>query len=181
MQLIDMEREGLDEKEMQKQLAEFNPDASELQAFEKEMEDLIADKKESYGSVIDDLDLSEESKEALKLIKQHNEEPLDEFNIFKGKVDNSSVKEQDPNKLKVLDWIGDRSDGKAHFLSFYKPGAAFSGNVIWIRPDAAKKFMRKWDNNEEHQDRMKKALTSVQTTSTLFTNLEIKHEVKRAR
>ena len=39
---------------------------------------------------------------------------LDELNLFKTK-DNASVKEQDPNKLKVLDWIADRADGKEHF------------------------------------------------------------------
>ena len=109
------------------------------------------------------------------------DEDVNELNIFKSKIDNSSVKEQDPNKLKVLDWISARNDGKEHFLSFYRPGAAFSGNVIWIRPDAAKQFMRTWDNNEEHQDRMKKALTSVQTTSKLFANLKVKHDIRRAK
>jgi len=181
MQLIDMEREGLDEKEMKKRLAEFEPDTSEIQAFEKEMEDLIADTKESYGSVIDDLDLSEESKQALKLIKQHNEESLEELNLFKNKQSNNgSVKEQDPNKMKVLDWIADRVDGKEHFLSFYRKGAAWSGKLLFIRPDAAKKFINKFEEYDEYQNEMKQALTSVQTTSTLFKRLDIKHEIRRA-
>ena len=54
---------------------------------------------------------------------------IKEFNIFKG-IDNASVKEQDPNKLKVLDWIADRADGKEHFLSFYRKGAPWSGRLI---------------------------------------------------
>jgi len=185
MQLVDMEREGLGEKEMQTKLADFEPDSKEVKEFEKELEDLIADadsKSESYGSIIDDLDLSEESKEALKAIKKQNEESLEEFNLFKNKgPNNASVKEQDPNKIKVLDWIASRNDGKEHFLSFYRPGAAYSGNLIYIRPEAAKRFMKVWDANEEHHDRMKKALTSVQTTSTLFKNLNVKHDVRRAQ
>ena len=166
---------------MKKRLAEFEPDTSEIQAFEKEMEDLIADTKESYGSVIDDLDLSEESKQALKLIKQHNEESLEELNLFKNKQSNNgSVKEQDPNKMKVLDWIADRVDGKEHFLSFYRKGAAWSGKLLFIRPDAAKKFINKFEEYDEYQNEMKQALTSVQTTSTLFKRLDIKHEIRRA-
>tara|TARA_X000001036_G_scaffold439697_1_gene491810 strand:- start:1014 stop:2444 length:1431 start_codon:yes stop_codon:yes gene_type:complete len=153
MELVSMEREGMGKEEMKKQLAEFKPDTKELKAFEKEMEDLVADT-----------------------------EDLDELNLFKNKgPNNASVKEQDPNKVKVLDWIAARNDGKEHFLSFYRPGAAFSGNLIYIRPEAAKRFMKVWDANEEHHDRMKKALTSVQTTSTLFKNLNVKHDVRRAQ
>ena len=70
--------------------------------------------------------------------------------------------------MKVLDYIGSRADGKEHFISFYMPGAAWSGNVIYIKPDAAKKFLMKYDDNPEYQDKMKKALTSVQTTANLF-------------
>ena len=112
-----------------------------------------------------------------------SEEDLDEFNIFKSKgTNNASIKEQDPNKIKVLAWIGDRDDGKEHFLSFYRPGAAYSGNLIFIRPDAARKFTRIFDKkeNEEYQDRMKMALSSVQTTSKLFQSLDIKHDIRRA-
>jgi len=104
---------------------------------------------------------------------------IKEFNIFKG-IDNASVKEQDPNKLKVLDWIADRADGKEHFLSFYRKGAAWSGRLIFIKPDAANKFRKKVEDNPEHADRIKKALTSIETTSKLFTNLGIKHDVRRA-
>lgn len=107
------------------------------------------------------------------------DEDVNEFNLFKG-TDNASVKEQDPNKLKVLDWIADRADGKEHFLSFYRKGAAWSGRLIFIKPDAAKKFRQKVEDNPEHADRIKKALTNIETTSKLFTNLGIKHAIRRA-
>ena len=106
-------------------------------------------------------------------------EDLDELNLFKT-TDNTSVKEQDPNKLKVLDWIADRADGKEHFLSFYRKGAAWSGRLIFIKPEAAAKFRRKVENNPEHMDRIKQALTNIETTSKLFANLGIKHDVRRA-
>ena len=82
----------------------------------------------------------------------------------------------------MLAWIGDRDDGKEHFLSFYRPGAAYSGNLIFIRPDAARKFTRIFDKkeNEQYQDSMKRALSSVQTTSKLFQRLDIKHDIRRA-
>ena len=102
-----------------------------------------------------------------------------ELNLFK-RSDNGSIKEQDPNKMKVLDWIADRVDGKEHFLSFYRKGAAWSGRLLFIKPDAAKKFRQKVENNPEHADRIKKALTSIETTSKLFTNLKIDHQVRRA-
>ena len=107
------------------------------------------------------------------------DEDVNELNLFKG-TDNASVKEQDPNKLKVLDWIADRADGKEHFLSFYRKGAAWSGRLLFIKPDAAKKFRQKVEDNPEHADRIKKALTSIETTSKLFTNLKIDHQVRRA-
>jgi len=108
-------------------------------------------------------------------------EDVNEINLFKlgAKVDNNHPLLQDPNKIKVLTWIADRVDGKQHFLSFYKPGTAFSGNLLYISPQGAKKFLRLWDNNPDHQGRMKKALTSVQTTSNLFRNFDIKHEIKK--
>ena len=109
------------------------------------------------------------------------DEDVNEINLFKlgAKVDNNHPLLQDPNKIKVLTWIADRVDGKQHFLSFYRPGTAFSGNLLYISPQGAKKFLRLWDNNPDHQDRMKKALTSVQTTSNLFRNFDIKHEIKK--
>jgi len=108
-------------------------------------------------------------------------EDVNEINLFKlgAKVDNNHPLLQDPNKIKVLTWIADRVDGKQHFLSFYRPGTAFSGNLLYISPEGAKKFLRLWDNNPDHQGRMKKALTSVQTTSNLFRNFDIKHEIKK--
>ena len=107
------------------------------------------------------------------------EEDVNELNLFK-RTDNASVKEQDPNKLKVLDWIADRVDGKEHFLSFYRKGAAWSGRLLFIKPEAAKKFRQKVEDNPEHADRIKKALTSIETTSKLFTNLKIDHQVRKA-
>ena len=47
-------------------------------------------------------------------------------------------------------------------------------------PDAPNKFRKKVEDNPEHADRIKKALTSIETTSKLFTNLGIKHDVRRA-
>ena len=108
------------------------------------------------------------------------EQQVDELIFKKDKIDNTSVKNQDPNKMKVLDYIGSRADGKEHFISFYMPGAAWSGNVIYIKPDAAKKFLMKYDDNPEYQDKMKKALTSVQTTANLFKNLGIDHDIRKA-
>jgi len=108
------------------------------------------------------------------------EQQVDELIFGKDKVDNASVKNQDPNKMKVLDYIASRADGKEHFISFYMPGAAWSGNVIYIKPPAAKKFMMKYDDNPEYQDKMKKALTSVQTTANLFKNLGIDHDIRKA-
>ena len=107
------------------------------------------------------------------------DEDVNELNLFK-RSDNGSIKEQDPNKMKVLDWIADRVDGKEHFLSFYRKGAAWSGRLLFIKPDAAKQFRQKVENNPEHADRIKKALTSIETTSKLFTNLKIDHQVRRA-
>jgi len=107
------------------------------------------------------------------------DEGVNELNLFK-RSDNGSIKEQDPNKMKVLDWIADRVDGKEHFLSFYRKGAAWSGRLLFIKPDAAKQFRQKVENNPEHADRIKKALTSIETTSKLFTNLKIDHQVRRA-
>ena len=47
-----------------------------------------------------------------------NEQDVDEISLFQG-TDNNSVKEQDPNKLKVLDWIvTPRNDGKEHSQVF---------------------------------------------------------------
>ena len=107
------------------------------------------------------------------------DEDLDEYKLFKS-TDNASVKEQDPNKMKVLDWIADRVDGKEHFLSFYRKGAAWSGRLLFIKPEAANKFRQKVEDNPDHLDRIKKMLTSIETTSKLFTQLDIKHDIRRA-
>ena len=130
-----------------------------VRSFEPDQEELADIEKELEAAIAD--------------------EDVNEFNLFKG-TDNASVKEQDPNKMKVLDWIADRADGKEHFLSFYRKGAAWSGRLIFIKPEAAAKFRRKVEDNPEHADRIKKALTNIETTSKLFTNLGIKHDIRRA-
>ena len=107
------------------------------------------------------------------------EDEVAELNLFK-KTNNADPKQQDPNKLKVLDWVGSRNDGKEHFLSFFVKGTAWSGRLIFIKPEAAKTFMKKVEDNPEHEARIKKMLTSVETTSKLFTQLKIDHQVRRA-
>lgn len=157
-------------------------DASGMSAS-KMREAAAQDDFESFKQGVPDQKLAKQMYDDVRrgLGFEHQEESLDEFNIFKSKEhNNASIKEQDPNKIKVLAWIGDRDDGKEHFLSFYRPGAAYSGNLIFIRPDAARKFTNIFDKNEEYQDRMKTALSSVQTTSKLFQNLNIKHDIRRA-
>ena len=118
-------------------------------------------------------------REGLGFNHQTEDSDLDEYKLFKS-TDNASVKEQDPNKLKVLDWIADRVDGKEHFLSFYRKGAAWSGRLLFIKPEAANKFRQKVENNQDHLDRIKKMLTSIETTSKLFTQLDISHDIRRA-
>jgi hypothetical protein len=118
-------------------------------------------------------------REGLGFNHQTEDSDLDEYKLFKS-TDNASVKEQDPNKLKVLDWIADRVDGKEHFLSFYRKGAAWSGRLLFIKPEAANKFRQKVENNQDHLDRIKKMLTSIETTSKLLTQLDIKHDIRRA-
>lgn len=108
------------------------------------------------------------------------DEQVDEISLFKTKDTNASVKEQDPNKLKVLDWIAARADGKEHFLSFYRKGAAWSGKLLFIRPNEAKKFIAKVEDNQDYLPQIKKALTSIATTSKLFDNLGIKHQIRNA-
>jgi len=104
----------------------------------------------------------------------------DELDVFKSKSTAPSIKEQDPNKLKVLDWIANRQDNKEHFLSFYRKGAAWSGKLIWIMPDQAKKFMRKVEDNEEYLPQVKQALTNIAQASKLFDNLGIKYQIRNA-
>ena len=99
--------------------------------------------------------------------------------LFGSGMDPTSVKNQDPNKIKVLSWIADRNDGKEHFLSFFRKGAAWSGKLIYIGPQEAKKFIMKYDNYPDYQDMMKKALTSVQTASKLFSKMGIKHAIRQ--
>ena len=108
-----------------------------------------------------------------------NDESIEEISLFKG-TDNASVKEQDPNKLKVLDWIAARADGQEHFLSFYRKGAAWSGKLMFIKPDEAAKFMRKVEDNPDYMDVIKKALTSLATTGKLFDKLGVKYQVRNA-
>ncbi len=108
-----------------------------------------------------------------------SQQNLDEFKIF-GKTDNASVKEQDPNKIKVLSWIADRTDGKEHFLSFFRKGAAWSGRLLYINPDQAKKFINALENHPDQMARVKRALTSIETASKLFKTLGIKHQIRRA-
>lgn len=109
------------------------------------------------------------------------EDQVTELKLFKGKIDNDDPKRQDPNKVKVMDYIASRNDGKEHFLSFYRKGTAYSGNLLWVTPDQAKKFLRKWDDNPDYHEQMKRALTSVQTTANLFKALDIGFEVRKAR
>ena len=134
-----------------------------------------AERNELKKSIQDELRGYEKDEEE----KQKEDVDLDELNLFKS-TNNASVKEQDPNKLKVLDWIADRADGKEHFLSFYRKGAAWSGRLLFIKPEAAAKFRRKVEDNPEQMDRVKQALTNIETTSKLFANLGIKHDVRRA-
>jgi len=110
--------------------------------------------------------------------KKKKDKEVDE--IFGTKTDNASIKEQDPNKLKVLDWIAARSDGQEHFLSFYRKGAAWSGKLIFIKPDQAKAFMQKVENNSDYLPQIKQALTSMVTASKLFDRLGIKYQVRNA-
>ena len=107
------------------------------------------------------------------------EEDVNEFNLFKG-ADNASIKEQDPDKLKVMDYIASRSDNKEHFLSFYRKGAAWSGKLIFIKPDEAKKFMQKVEKNDDYLPQIKQALTSMITASKLFDRLNIKYQIRNA-
>lgn len=151
-------------------------------AIEGKFEDYKNEKGEDvpgFKSIVADPQIAKEMYDAVRTAMGIQDEGLDEFNLFKG-TDNASVKEQDPNKMKVLDWIADRVDGKEHFLSFYRKGAAWSGRLLFIKPDEAKRFMKKVEDNPEHADRIKKALTSIETTSKLFTNLKIKHDIRRA-
>ena len=148
--------------------------ASELRAKWPEMsdDDKLQAAKLMYG---------DDAKVAVALLNKalgDPEAPVDE-GLF-GKTDNASVKEQDPNKLKVLDWIAARADGQEHFLSFYRKGAAWSGKLMFIKPDEAAKFMRKVEDNPDYMDVIKKALTSLVTTGKLFDKLGVKYQVRNA-
>jgi hypothetical protein len=108
-----------------------------------------------------------------------NEDSVNELNLFKSKIDNSDPKLQDPDKLKVLNYIASRTDGKEHFLSFYKPGTAFSGNLLYVDPITAKKFLQRYDDNVDYQPQMRSALTSVQRTANLFKTLNLPFQIKK--
>jgi hypothetical protein len=116
----------------------------------------------------------------LQAIKKVKKENVNEFDIFKSKDSNNSVKEQDPNKLKVLDWIADRTDGKEHFLSFYRKGAAWSGKLIFIKPDQAKRFMQKVEANPDYKPQIKQALTNIASAGKLFDKLGVKYQIRNA-
>lgn len=122
-------------------------------------------------------------REIEKLVKQMEKEgkleSIDE-GIFGTKDSHASIKAQDPNKLKVLDWIAHRADGKEHFISFYRKGAAWSGKLVYIKPDEAKKFMNKVDSNDDFLPQIKQALTNIATTGKLFDRLGIKYQIRRA-
>ena len=107
------------------------------------------------------------------------DESINELELFK-KKDNASIKAQDPDKLKVLDWIGSRADGQEHFLSFYRKGAAWSGKLIFIKPDEAKKFMYKVEANDDYLPQIKQALTNIASAGKLFDRLGIKYQIRRA-
>ena len=107
------------------------------------------------------------------------EDNIDELELFK-KTDHSSIKAQDPNKLKVLDWVASRADGKEHFLSFYRKGAAWSGKLIFIRPAEAQKFMNKVEQNDDYLPQIKQALTNIATAGKLFDRLGIRYQIRRA-
>jgi hypothetical protein len=147
--------------------------ASELRATWPEMsdEDKLKASKLMYGNG---------AEAAVQLLNQALGDSVSEYKIFFGKDDKSSIKEQDPNKLKVLDWIASRTDGQEHFLSFYRKGAAWSGKLIFIKPDEAKKFMNKVQDNDEYLPQIKQALTSMATASKLFDRLNIKYQIRNA-
>ena len=152
--------------------------APEVVEYYKELKDQNKDTETAIDIIAYDFDID---KYDVKRILQANniDEDVNELNLFK-KSNNEDPKQQDPNKLKVLDWVGSRNDGKEHFLSFFVKGTAWSGRMIFIKPDAAKSFMKKVEDNPEHEARIKKMLTSVETTSKLFTQLKIDHQVRRA-
>lgn len=121
-------------------------------------------------------------REIEKLVKQMEKEGKIESveEGFFTKQDNASIKAQDPNKLKVLDWVASRADGQEHFLSFYRKGAAWSGKLLFIKPDEAKKFMRKVEANDDYLPQIKQALTNIATAGRLFDRLGIKYQIRRA-
>ena len=49
-----------------------------------------------------------------------------------------------------------------------------------IKSDAAKRFRQKVEDNPDHLDRIKQALTNIETTSSYSNNLGIKHDIRRA-
>lgn len=149
--------------------------ASELRATWPEMsdEDKLKAAQLMYGNG---------AEAAVKLLDKalgDPEAPVGE-GIFTKSSNNASIKEQDPNKLKVLDWIASRTDGQEHFLSFYRKGAAWSGKLIFIKPDQAKTFMQKVENNPDYLPQIKQALTSMITASKLFDRLGIKYQIRNA-
>jgi hypothetical protein len=144
-------------------------------------EDVSPEDEDKFHNELDDLvhkyfgDSPDEEK-----MKKKKGKKVSELELFKNKDSYASVKEQDPNKLKVLDWIAARTDGQEHFLSFYRKNAAWSGKLIFIKPDQAKTFIQKVEDNEDYLPQIKQALTSLQTTSRLFDRLGIKYQIRNA-
>jgi hypothetical protein len=150
------------EEFMQRMMAREDASPDEEDEFHKKLDKLV---HKTFGHSSDEK-------------KKKKEKEVDE--IFGTKTDNASIKEQDPNKLKVLDWIAARTDGQEHFLSFYRKGAAWSGKLIFIKPDQAKAFMQKVENNSDYLPQIKQALTSMVTASKLFDRMGIKYQVRNA-
>jgi hypothetical protein len=150
------------EEFMQRMMAREDASPDEEDEFHKKLDKLV---HKTFGHSSDEK-------------KKKKEKEVDE--IFGTKTDNASIKEQDPNKLKVLDWIAARTDGQEHFLSFYRKGAAWSGKLIFIKPDQAKSFMQKVENNSDYLPQIKQALTSMVTASKLFDRMGIKYQVRNA-
>lgn len=152
-------------------------------AIEGKFEDYKNEKGEKvpgFKSIVANPQIATEMYDAIRnAMGVKNEQDVDEISLFKG-TDNNSVKEQDPNKLKVLDWIASRNDGKEHFLSFYRKGAAWSGKLIFIKPDQAKKFMNKVEQNPDYMSQIKQALTNIATTGKLFDRVGVKYQIRNA-
>ena len=52
--------------------------------------------------------------------------------------------------------------------------------LLFIRPDQAKKFMQKVEQNDDYLPQIKQALTNIATAGKLFDRLGIKYQIRRA-